>query len=525
MSLPKLPYLRNIIIVFGIFLFSCLRFSGQEGPDWRISPEKINIQSGDDRSLQLLDDSAQELRGATWSVDDTNLAEIQEEEDGRVVVHAKAIGTVRVSAAFNGQIRFRDIRIWPPLQPIPPGTTTWSVHPIGREIGDIPAVPTGDGPNMFSLEQTSSGSTYLRAGREDGIQVWTWLLPESSREVELVCGDWFGGAVVSTKQANSYTLYAVGKDGKTRWKFSAQGIRRGLAISTEHLVHILTQSEDGFATTLTGLDELSGEKIFDDQLPVSHENRVNVQREGKDFVCASSSVLSPMQTINSHLYVSMDRLAYVAFSQNEWTLETAACTPGSMIDPAKIYLKWVSNLMLWQVHPDGTYRSTVVETMSGDQLISAPITTASPTGTLVTDNLNGMMIPLRLSHIRLWNQDSRPPEEFIYHINPDGDVIYKVLLPTYIGPLQDEMVGGEDVFFATRGDILLALNVHTGEIIWRWNSHAGGITVFAALANGDCLVQTPTALVEVGNNGLDVKEVVKGKAMMDWLGHMYVKHN
>lgn len=41
-----------------------------------------NIQIGEDRPLQLLDDSAQELHGAIWSVDNPENAEIRE-EDGR----------------------------------------------------------------------------------------------------------------------------------------------------------------------------------------------------------------------------------------------------------------------------------------------------------------------------------------------------------------------------------------------------------------------------------------------------------
>ena len=48
--------------------------------------------------------------------------------------------------------------------------------------------------------------------------------------------------------------------------------------------------------------------------------------------------------------------------------------------------------------------------------------------------------------------------------------------------------------------------------------------LFAALANGDCLVQTPTALVEVRNSTTS-KELMKGKFMIDWQGRMYRKHN
>jgi hypothetical protein len=151
---------------------------------WRISPENINIQLGDERALQLLDDSAQELKGTTWSIDNPDLAEIRV-DDGLTVVHPKAVGTVVVTAILGEETRTRVVKIWSALRPLPPGTTKYGLHPIGREIGDIPAVP-GDGPTMFSLEQTESGKTYLRADRVDGIQIWTWLMPESAHNVELV---------------------------------------------------------------------------------------------------------------------------------------------------------------------------------------------------------------------------------------------------------------------------------------------------------------------------------------------------
>src|SRR5262249_26997646 len=148
------------------------------------------------------------LHGATWTVDDPERASIRV-EDGRAVLHAKAVGSVRVSATRNGETRYREITIWSAVRPMPPGTTTWGNDAIGREIGDLPAVPTSDGPSTYALEQTSKGDTYLRATREDGIQVWRWLMPEKNRDVELVCGDWMGGALISSNRADSYTLYTV----------------------------------------------------------------------------------------------------------------------------------------------------------------------------------------------------------------------------------------------------------------------------------------------------------------------------
>jgi hypothetical protein len=197
--------LRSVVLIPCFIALFAFHLVAREDSGWRISLPRINIQMGEDRPLQLLDDSAQELHGAIWSVDDPEKAEIQETE-GRVVLHAKTVGTVRVSAALSGEMRFREIKIWSAVRPIPPGTTNWGMDPIGREIGDLPAVPTDDGPTTYSLEQTASGSTYLRAVANDGIQVWSWLMPENTHDVELVCGDWLGGALISANHANSYTL-------------------------------------------------------------------------------------------------------------------------------------------------------------------------------------------------------------------------------------------------------------------------------------------------------------------------------
>jgi hypothetical protein len=142
---------RGVVLILSFAALASAQVAGDEDSGWRISPEKINIQEGDDRPLQLLDDLGQELHGAEWSVDEPSRAEIQE-EDGRAVLHAKAAGTVRVTAVIGLDKRFREIEIWSSAQPLPTGTPTWQMHPIGRSIKDLAAVPTPDGPDVFFLE-------------------------------------------------------------------------------------------------------------------------------------------------------------------------------------------------------------------------------------------------------------------------------------------------------------------------------------------------------------------------------------
>jgi outer membrane protein assembly factor BamB len=515
--------LRSVALTLGVLALFTFSLLGQEDSGWRISPKDINIQMGDDRALQLLDDSAQELHGAIWSVDDPDKASIQE-EDGLLVLHAKAVGTVRVTAALNGEMRFRDIKIWSAVRPIPPGNTNWGMEPIGREIGDLPAVPTADGPATYSLEQTASGRTYLRAVRDDGIQVWTWLMPEHTRNVELVCGDWLGGALISANRSNSYTLYTVGKDGELRWRYTLAGVRKGHAYNPQHLVHILSQSSAGMVTTVTGLDEVTGDRKFELTLPGSHEKQINVQKAGTSFSCVSRSSSNPVHTSTSRLFVNIDGLAYIAFTQYDWTLETAKCKVGSQVSPRDVNLTRDERVVLWQIHPDGTYRRTIVEETKNNGPYSDSANVAAPTGSIIPDGFGGVLVSMRLSHDGLASDASAPTDELVYRIDDNGDLVYRYALPRYVGPLRDEMVLGEDgVGFATRGSLLLAFDVRTGREMWRWDSNTPDIEVFAALANGGCLVQTPTALVEV-DNANESKEVLQGKAMMGWNGQLYRKH-
>ena len=513
-------HLRITILAIGFIALGLCQLSGQEDSAWRISPEKINIQVGESRRLQVLDDQAQELPGAIWSVDDSDLADLQE-EGGLAVLHAKAAGTVRVRAALGQGTRLREICIWPALQPLPAGVTKWSVHDIGRSIGRIiPSVPTAAGEHEFFLQQTASGSTYLRTLDEDGIQVWAWLMRENTHDVELICGDWLGGAEVSADRADSFTLYAIGSDGKLRWEHSAQGSRKALAISPADGVLLISQSTDGTAANLERIDERTGEEKFNDAIPSSYVEQVGVRKEGTKFVCTPGSMSTPSRIYISRVSVNMDGLPYIAFTQNSTKLETSGCHPGAIVDPSQMSASRESELVLWQLQPKGTSRSTVVETIRNEQPFSAPSTIVMPTGAIVTDNMNGLLLPVRWRHDPRPDNPSGAEEEFIYRIDPAGNVVYKLPVPLSTGKENDEMViASNELGYATRGGILIAFTVTTGKDLWHWDSKTREITVFAALANGGCMVQAPTALVEVDTPN-NWKEVAKGKFSVDWMGHL-----
>jgi len=490
--------------------------------DWRISPEEIHITVGEDRRLQVLDDLSRELHGAIWSIDDPRLAEIHEDGD-RAVLSAKAPGAARVSASWHGEIRFLEIDIAPAQPPQPQGTKRWSTHAIGRDLGDIPAVPTPDGINLLMLEQTADDATWLRGIEEDGIQAWSWQLPEKTHDVELICGDWLGGALLGANRRDSYTLYTVGKDGKLRWQHTFAGRRKSQAYNLQHLVHVLTQSADGLSAHITAIDSATGEVRFDLPIPASHEQVRHVQRNTARILCVNNSSEADTRVMLSRLFVNIDGFAYLAFTENQWTLSSDGCRPGSTVATQDVSFGRDEAIILWQIHPDGTYRPTVIEQTKRVRPLSDPISVASPTGGLIPDGLGGVLVSVRLTHDDLVHGVHGPLDEFVYRLDEDGNVAYKLPLPRSDGPLEDEMVLGEnDRGFATRGAILVAFDVRNGKELWRWNASTSGIKVFAALANGGCLVQTPAALVEV--DGPDEShEVLHGQAIVDWLGNIYRK--
>jgi outer membrane protein assembly factor BamB len=488
---------------------------------WLISPTNLNIAQGDDRTLQVLDDSAQELSGAQWFINNPGLADLRE-ENGRLILHSKNPGTVIVTAVLHGERRTRDVVIWPADKTRPLGTVTWSGHPIGRQLGDIAAVPAPDGPNMLSLEQTPAGETYLRGVAEDGIQIWSWHLPEKANDVELVCGDWRGGGLISANHGSNYTIYSVGSDGKLRWQYTLPGSRKGHTIDMDHVVTVVSQSADGMATKLTALNGQDGGLKYDLAIPGSYY-RTNLAQTGGAYRCLPDYSNAPVRTIASKPFVSEFGFEYLAFSHNEWTMEAPGCTPGSAVPAAKVAFSRHDQVVLWQIRSDGGYRSTIVEESKAGNPVSNPVSVPSPTGALITDGMGGALLSIRVPLNYPGEPAPQPASEFVYRVDPEGKVLFRVPLPSYQGAIHDAMVLGQNnVGFTTRGTKLIAFDLNSGRELWRWDGGVSGIEVFAALADGGCLVQSPEALIDV-HNANAAEEVFKGQAIVDWRGQIYRK--
>ncbi len=495
------PSMRNIFVGVLAVVGLASPLVSQDDSGWHISPVQINILVDESRPLQLLDDARHELNGATWVVDNPQLATLTEEH-GHEVLRPRAAGTVRVTAMRDGELRSREVTIWPGAQ-LPMGTIKWALKPVGRSLDQMQATPISGGPEIFVLSQDSS-ATYLQGLSGDGIQLSVWKLPEATRRVEIVCGDDLGGIILAAEHPDSYTIYAVGKDGKLRWRHTFAGIRVGYALNYEGLLHLLNQSTDRKSSMLTAWDEASGTEKFSVMLPESHEDEINVQSAGGKLRCVPDRTVSNLlESKTSGLFVNTDGDAYVAFTLFTWTVAAGKCPAGSEIDPRDVTFSQSDRIVLWRVHPDGTYRSTVVEEMQRPKLPQGtPLPVASPTGAIIPDGFGGVLLSVRWVHSEVLHNVPVRADQFVYRITQDGEIAFKFPLPKYAGPLHDGMVLGEhDLGFATRGGLLIAFDVKDGSEAWRWDSGASEIEIFAATAGGGCAVRTPRGVVRVEKDG------------------------
>ena len=460
----------------------------------------ISLGVGEEQPLQVLDAGGHPLAASDWSVDSPELAEIRQ-ESGHVALFAKAAGVVRVTTLVQGSALTEEIKILA----LAPGMlitgVRWVVPSTGRELGALQAVPSIVGPDLFALDQNDQG-IYLRAFTNRGLQLWMLRLPSKDGKAELMCGDNFGGAIITVTHPKAYTLYVAGKDGKLQWQHTFEGIRKGYALNAENLIHLLNESADGSSAVLSAWDGASGLEKFELKLPLSHETEVNIRRAGDSYICAlGRSASRALRTETSGLVVNTDGDAYAAFTVRRRTVRAEKCTAESVVEPQKVHVSRDDQLILWRIQSDGSHVDTIVETSKQSRLSLADRALApdvSPTGDIIPDGFAGVLLSIRVSSKAATQGVADKLDEFVYRVTEEGTLAYKFPLPRYDGELDDEMVLGEqDLGFASRGGTLVAFNVKDGTEVWRWNSGIPLIKIIMATGGGGCAVDTPRGLVLV----------------------------
>jgi hypothetical protein len=145
--------------------------SSEKQPTLFVSPAEVGMLVNGQQSFTLFDISGHNVTSkATWSLSNSDVADLVAGPAPTIV--AKEDGTVTLRADVAGETSEARIKVYRDKMPM--GAVLWREPKIpgytAKQI--VQAVPTANGPDLYSVEKNADGSTLVRAVHSDGRQMW-----------------------------------------------------------------------------------------------------------------------------------------------------------------------------------------------------------------------------------------------------------------------------------------------------------------------------------------------------------------
>ncbi len=214
---------------------------GMQGPiSIQVTPPNANMLVGGTQAFTAVDDRGVGRPDATWTVSDSTIASFVSGSPNTLM--ADAVGQVTLTATVGGVSAQTTVTVLSGTS-LPVGTVLWSAPPVANFTTQniIQAVPTADGPDLYSVDTDPSGDLVVRAFKSDGEQMWTASPGLGYLAASGALGDNNGGIVVWTynSAAESITDFDP-QTGNQKWQYS--------------LPASFTSSANDSADTAVGLD-------------------------------------------------------------------------------------------------------------------------------------------------------------------------------------------------------------------------------------------------------------------------------
>ncbi len=197
----------------------------------QITPAVVTMQVGDSRRFTVVDNTGSRSGDVVWTVSDASLATVT--ADSQTTLTAANPGQVILTATVEGVTAQAQVNIVDPSA-IVPGTTIWSVSSVPgyTPVQIAQAVPTTNGPDLYSVQLTADGTrSVVQALTADGQHVWQTSVPPVNKNNT---PDGIGGLLVTEydtctpNQTNPLTVVDLDPtSGQPRWQVQAAGVWNG----------------------------------------------------------------------------------------------------------------------------------------------------------------------------------------------------------------------------------------------------------------------------------------------------------
>ena len=137
-----------------------------------VSPSVTNMLPGEFREFCAFDIDGKILTGeAEWTIDDQGVATLNGRGAPTVTTHRSGKATLR--ARVGGRTAEASITVLEGDK-LPDGTIQWSVpsYPGYKSKQIVQAVPSANGPDLYTMEENDQGHSLIRAWTSEGIFLW-----------------------------------------------------------------------------------------------------------------------------------------------------------------------------------------------------------------------------------------------------------------------------------------------------------------------------------------------------------------
>jgi Bacterial Ig-like domain (group 2)/Glucodextranase, domain B len=235
----------------------------------QITPGPATMQIGSNQSFTAVDQTGTRRPDASWSVSNTSIATLA--SDGSGTLTGIAAGQVTLTATIGSVSGQTQVTVLAGSS-LTAGTVLWSAPSVSGFTAQqiVQAMPTVNGPDLYSIETDSSSDVLVRAFTADGRQLWqSSVIPTFYGSG---VGDNSGGLLLTGANATAFETIDINpQTAGQNWQYSpapvsgvTPSIESSLAVGLDGTVYFVEEycsynySSAGSSSLLTATDCLNG---------------------------------------------------------------------------------------------------------------------------------------------------------------------------------------------------------------------------------------------------------------------------
>jgi hypothetical protein len=454
-----------------------------------ITPGPANMLVNQMQAFTAVDNQGMKRPDATWTVSDSTIANFVTGSPNTLL--ADAVGQLTLTATVGGVSDQTTVTVLPGTS-LPIGTVLWSATPSGCAAQQIvQAVPTANGPDLYSIETCSDGSTLVRAFASDGELLWQTPVGVSGAGV----GDNQGGLLVNGTAGESSAMADLdAQTGNVKWQYSPTPVNpagptldSSVAVGLDGTIFVVehactfSSASTGSTDCLNEINPQTGTLVNQINLPTSYGINTN------DNYCDEPILSTTMRTYTGPSSAPMAAPDGSVFSEVSTSNSVLyeVCNRNDGVPSVTSQLSGVITLV--RVLPDG---GTQLQQIDGSSTQNQPTNIPND---VIPDGNGGVLAT--------YGNINQPME--VSDVGPGGagtatipNVFMDGTDPTSV------VLGDNATAFVTDGYDLAAFSTATLQPIWAYTSTGGSLSFVTATSGGGVAIEdSQLGLIQIDASG------------------------